>query len=923
MKESSRRLFRNKVAMAASLAATLLLLLVLVAVSLFFESTPRAIELADQVLNGVLLNDQEALHLDLKLEISPRGRIDGEAVLRLRVDPDRSSVVMLLHPELEVIRAVWDGQVLENGLRLGHLYRLGLPRRRAADGSGTLKILYAGGIVHPLSHSIFSPDLVYLDPDDCFYPRIATNPMEVSLRILLPDGIQAVISGVDPPLREGLAPGGRFWSWTLSPARSTFSVAGCRGESGRIKLGDLDVSLLSLGKEGIISRENLLGLYSFFQRHLPVSPPPAMSFIVVPTQLKGELRCDGADTVLFPENLKINDLAYAFALLWMPDRAWKDALFSREEMAMGWALYFIADTEKLAKTYLTCLEEIDLLQTCSSPLPRSDLAGIFMNPSSAGNRGAGLGGYLLFVLRRFAGNEAFTRTCREVLGQSKVEDESRLWKERLRQRGIEDSDWFLDDWASQRRSLDLAVEAFSAPWIPQKDGYQVAFTLVNEGDLELPEKVQVVLITEDRWLRKTMQVSRSGSSWGTLLEEAVLGVIVDPDLEWPDVDRSNNAVFLEPTPMSIMPSPDNRYLAAAFRRQAGPGKVPLMIIELETGRRRTLLLDSPAVDLRWISGARLLVRIGRLSEGKAAPATGSSCLLVEARTGEARHLGRDVSVSPSVSGRFLLVNSRKGHRWKHQLIDLEERRVQPFLNQQFYELEFIPGADLIRLIHPRAATSEVSLFSLEAQRFFPEIHTQKSELTAFEGFDGGVFFLGRQREQSTLYYLARDRAVSGKPPQPLFDFDGASVEYRLNRDEGYIYIFECYEDSPSYRVTYCDLDTFYRGKRKTLYEGDVEIIPEMLNYKGFVKVDRGGSRISYHYFEDQSETVITEGQGTFEVIALVGTRARRYLYYAKEEPFRNTPICWSGSPYFKRYTFLRYDFQNALREGAFLKGTGD
>jgi len=688
-------------------------------------------------------------------------------------------------------------------------------------------------------------------------------------------------------------------------------------------VGDLETSLFALSDRSALSSDTVRALYRFFQVHLAPLGPDSISFVVAPRDLSTPMRFDGAETVLVPEDVAISDLAFGFALCWIPERQSTSALFSREEMAMGWALYFISEQPELAKTYMTWLEEIDLDHPERPALPPPGLAGSLLGTRPSPERSAEYGGYLLTVLRRFVGNETFDRVCLAALtAPPDTTVGAAFWESRCSRTGGDEYGWFFEDWAGRRGRLDLAVDGLTARPTGEKGGYQVSVVVKNRGNLALPEKVEIILITKDQWQRRRMVISQGGETWPVWVEEEVVGVLIDPDFEWPDADRSNNVAYLDPGPDLVMPSRENRFVAAAYRREPGAESVSLVVTENATNGKETFLFDAPVTRLEWISSERLLVETGWSSRNEAGRPEGTEHFLVEGGRGGIRFLGRDLRVSPSPSGQFLLLNERKRNRWQHRLLNLRDRMEHSLLNRIYFPLAFIEGKDLLRVHLPGSSARKVSLFSVDGERIYAGIEAAESELSDFEGYGKGVFFLGRGPEQTAFYYLARADAGSdnARELEPLFVFDAREVRFRLDRNLGCIDFFERERATGVCRITRYDLDRLGRAERTQLFRGAIDSLPELMAHNGWVKVEQGGRRIAFHYYDDESRTSVVAGSARVRVLDLVGDAGRRELYYVREEPLRNLPHRWAGLASYMRYTFFRFDFGSGSSEEIVFSG---
>lgn len=901
--------------MALSLACAVLLLLFLYGISILFEGTPEAIQLTDSALENFFLKDQSPSRIDLDLDLTTGRSIRATALISMETGPDSDVVYFLLNPALEVAEVQWDGQRVESVRRVGPLCRAALRSPSKGRGAGTLAVTYGGTLTRPESSSLFSTELIYLDPEDNFYPRVASSPIDVNIVAAFPPGFCPVASGEQRsiPARASIA---RF-EWTLSRPVSAFSVAGCTATRSGNTVGELETSLFVLSKRSAVSGDTVRALYRFFQTHLAPLGPDSICFVVAPRDLSAHMRYDGAETVLVPEDVAISDLAYGFALCWIPERQSTPALFSREEMAMGWALYFISEQPELAKTYMTWLERIDLDHPAPPALPPSGLAGSLYKTRPSPERSAENGGYLLTVLRRFVGKETFDRVCLAALSApSDTPVGAAFWNSRCSRTGGGEYDWFFSDWAGGRGRLDLAVESLTARPTGEKGGYQVNVVVKNRGNLALPEKVEIILITDSQWQRRRMVIPQGGVTWPVWIEEEVVGVLVDPDFEWPDADRSNNVAYLDPGPDLVMPSRENRFVAAAYRRAPGAEKVSLVVTETATKEKETFLLDAPVARLQWIGSERLLVETGRLSPNEAGRPAGTQHFLVEAGTGGIRFLGRNLRVSPSPSGLFLLLNERKRNRWQHRLLNLRDRMEHSLLSRIYFPLAFIEGKDLLRVQLPGSSARKVSLFSVDGERIYAGIEAAESELSDFEGYGKGIFFLGRGPEQTAFYYLPRpdaDRSEIGEL-EPLFVFDAPEVRFRLDRNLGCIDFFERESSTGICRITRYDLDRLGRSERTELFRGAIDSLPELMSHNGWVKVEQGGRRIAFHYYDDESRTSIVAGSDRMRVLDLVGDAGRRELYYVREEPLRNLPHRWAGLASYMRYTFFRFVFDSGSSE---------
>jgi hypothetical protein len=186
MEETFRRLFKRKLAMTGSLGAAALLLLAVYVLTIFLNETPEAVKLTDDFLEKLVLKGQTPIRMDLKVDVMEGPRLVAAAHLLMQVEPGRNVFYFLLNPDLDVLTIKWNNTNLDKIRTLGAFSRVVVPRELCREGTGTLSVIYSGSLPSPRFRSIFTPDLVYLDPDDGFYPRFSYEAVPVNVHATFP-----------------------------------------------------------------------------------------------------------------------------------------------------------------------------------------------------------------------------------------------------------------------------------------------------------------------------------------------------------------------------------------------------------------------------------------------------------------------------------------------------------------------------------------------------------------------------------------------------------------------------------------------------------------------------------------------------------------------------------------------------------------
>jgi len=902
MTGSLGRSMKGKLVQAASLLIAAALIVLLILLYNCIEETPEFKACVADFLSDRLAG-QNPIRMDLELEVSVDRFLEGRASITMKIEPEREILYFVLNGGFDVSRVRWNGEdadCLDLGLVIPAC-RVKLPRGTPLTGNNLLEVEYSGRLPSPGSYSVFSQELVYLAPEDRFYPRISERPMEVNLNVAFPPGLQPVadtsrtetVRYAESSPRETRTAA----SWTLPGEVSLFSVAGCAAEPIRISEGETNIAVYPYGSPGAIPRDTLRRLSVFFSRRLGPLRPKAMRFIVVPSDVARDLYCDEAGTILFPEKLGGNGLAYAFAFIWLGKGFPPGTLFSREEMARAWAQYYFSQAADTGQRLRYCA-------------------------AAPGDQG----GDLLSLFRRMVGDELFDTICLRMFqlptlveeGQETVTRDVSGWIRCCEEFGIQGYDWFFRQWVGERRRLDLAITDFSV--IRDGSGYQFSVSYRNLGDFDLPEKVDLVLMTREGAIRREIKIFRNERTWNDYVMQEVTGVALDPEGLWPDLDRENNVSYRDCEPFLVVPSPDDRFLAVATRKEAGTSGGPLLIRNRQEGGERLYRLEMPVAELRWIRDDLLLVKAGQTAEGGMAAENESEYYLVDANLGKKKLLGKGIGISPSSSGEFIVINEWRNNRWRHRLYNLKERLERPFLNRVMQYLEFIDGADLLKAVNRQCQPEAVEIYSITGRLLYRFRH-REMELFHFMGHEGsegkGILFLARANDVVSLY------AVSSKmtKPKKLLDLESRQVHCCLDEAGQHVYIHETFPAGGTPGESACRqvvsrYDLAAKGV-EVLYDGEGEERVQVFHKRGIVLIDRERltvgeerQRLYFRWFATGSDVESLTGRWFVKDLTLVDSQ--RVLYCSLAVPTPGFPAVQEACDPFTMYKFFRYDFEKRL-----------
>ncbi len=881
-------------------------------VFLFLEGVPFAEATADRLLED-LMEGQVFSELDLKVAVVPDDAyLKGSARITFFL-PERNpnallkrlfffipaDLVFRLHPDLAIRNMKWGDRTLK-ARRVKSFVFIDLEGRPPDDGVVLLDVHYEGRIEGEAWRSRLGKDLIFLDPEDNYYPNYGPHPCTVKVLFDLPAGFTPVVSN----WKKGQAgsDGGVRTTIIFPQSVSAFILAATSSPPAVRTLGHITCYLFGWRNRAHELFRSLEEIQDFFAARFTVPEKTELRLVERSGRLAQERRWDETGTLLLPTDATEMDLAYLTALLWIrPEGGGVESPFTGEAIAMGMALYFI-EQHRGMDAYRRCLFELSRrIAFSGAPFEKESDRGA---PGRSAARKGIAGAYLLSILRRLVGNGDFNRILHEMILDVSREGETtwERWNAVTARITGEDFTWLFRQWAYKEQSLDLAVVGFDVEHLAV--GQQVAVIVENLGDLNLPGKIKILFITETGVVACERVVHRHRILVKEYFPEKVLGVILDPEMEWFDIDRNNNIAYIDSPPYLVMPSEDNRYLAVAYHKRAETSTWPLVVIRTDGSGRQVYLLDHLLGDIQWISDERLLVHI-LPTESSPPNGSGGPAYLIDTLIGRAERLPPRVQVDASASGRFLLLNEPKSMGFGHRLKDIDRKLTRTLLNKISHPLRWVPGTDLIIPEYPPDHQGEIEIFSSSGEsvyRFSPD----DAHLSLFMGYEGGLAFLRKKAGKSTFYTIAGPE----HPPRRLAVLEGEPMGFNISTVGGVVYLKEALPDG-RFRILKIDPTA---GKQEVLFEGTDEGWYDIFCHKGLLiqkkrrgKWGRIHRDIQFRPFGDRDGKWITESPSPERLLALVSNQ--RYLYYVEE-----IQASWPSLAAYNRVRFFRYDFLNRENE---------
>jgi len=361
----------------------------------------------------------------------------------------------------------------------------------------------------------------------------------------------------------------------------------------------------------------------------------------------------------------------------------------------------------------------------------------------------------------------------------------------------------------------------------ENEGWNAKAWLQNRGNQSLLEKVSVLFLTRAGAVRQMVSISQLQKKIPYFDENEILGAVIDPDMEWFDVDRSNNIVYFNPPAYLMSPSDDNRYLAVAYEKQAKSEQYPLMIFQSGNEHLHTFMLDHAVEEMYWINDFRLVVHAKRQRGFAADSLSGAPHYLIDILTGRVEAMPADVDIAASDSGKYLLINQKQEILLQHRLKDIDHKITRNFLNHLPYRLEWVPGVDLITPVYPYDYSGQVKIYSMTGERIYKPFSRSDGRFFAFHGYEEGLAFI---REKEGGYYFHILANPTQDSTRSLIKFSGKPLGFDISKYGGIVYIREALQDQ-TMRIGSFDPT---REKHEILFEGQMDAVYDIFCDKGLL-----------------------------------------------------------------------------------------
>jgi len=915
----SRRQIRKQLLIFAVMVAIMAVCSVIYLLFLYLEGNPVA-ERAVADLIQDLIEDQAITDIKLNLSLdSEQMRLDCQAQVVFVLPKNReqnflrrcffffpSDLIVFLHPDLKVEKVKWGDRELSIK-RIKSAVYIDINGALPSDGIIDLTINYSGRFSDDRWCSIFTKDLIYLDPEDNYYPNQGPCPCNVKVRMNLPSGYTSIVPGISAKDGSGNS------IYSFSSPNSSFVLAGGTMTPTIPEREKMTFSFYGWNKKnekeiaGKIAK--LEKIEKFYMDRLPDPVQKNLRFIKSPIPLDSEMRFNETSGTVLYSRLNDEDLAFILARAWLKiEEAGSSALFSGDELAYGLSLYY-TQHEQGREAYLERLDRIADKISLAKLYPSLDKA---LSAKLSTERAA----FLLSVFRRKVGNDIFDEILKEIVSNPQNHG-SKGWEEwnDLCQRfsGV-DFSWFFRDWVGQNQSLDLAIVDMAVEsHLSSMGGQEVIVKLKkqNLGDLDLAEKVKILYITESGVEVENRQISRSLEiDQSNPIEEKLIGVILDPDLDWLDINRNNNIAYLDPPPYSIMPSEDDNFMAVAYHKRIDDDHYSLVILNRKEdepnrfSKKMQLSLESPVGEMHWINQSRLLVSFAPKGCFDSIWTAGAPRLLIDVENRWTEVVESDVELSASHTGRYLLLNRKHTSGWRHKLRDLDQKFTRSILNNKIpYPVKWIPGSEYIIPEYPPKYIGEINIYTQHGEYAYPFPKIDKNEhVSNFFYFQGDLAFIWDRNGEKGLYLLTDPRISSSA--KPLFKLKGDPISIYCSKYDEMIYLKEAITEN-TIRIT--RVDPIRKEKFKILFEDSAEGIYDIFWPKGVLtrrirkdEIHGDCPDINFQGFEDIEGRFLTTSPHSEKALALVGNH--RFLYYAEEVQPQGLDL-----DLFKQYVFHRFD----------------
>ncbi len=516
---------------------------------------------------GTVLSGQQTVSLTLNVATEPeRGSFAASSDLVMRsVEDGRGRFYFLLNEGMRVNRvsAKLAERVLSpNAYRIGPLLVVNLGEGVAAEQTFDMRIEYAGAPTSGTlgSSLIFEPRLIRLPPDSLWYPSDAQSFFSADVTVAVPNGMTLVHNG--EPIGDAQRGNLHATRW-----RTTRPIAGMALVAGPYEEAFLDVDgvryRLFTAPEERLDVGKVIALIAEADAILRSKLGQA-GFPQVTAFVSHRLRRafnDGSGIVgLSNRYFRAGD--YGFGLLAHElAHNWWGATIAEKWLSPGtggeWLVEGFAEFSSIvaAETkYGTAAATQRLTAAFYDPAKQRVInhMSVFDNAVAEDVSRDTIyrkGAYVAYMLRH-------------IIGEPRYSDALTQFLDRFRYRQVSDTDMqktleeltgldlaaYFDDWVRSDKLADLAVDKTTEGLIE----------VTNLGTARIPGDISLWRFRADGE-REAVRVKVGDR---LKIDPGIDHVILDPLLDWADVERENNRYPRRPDPVAVAVAPDKRILAA-------------------------------------------------------------------------------------------------------------------------------------------------------------------------------------------------------------------------------------------------------------------------------------------------------------------------------------------------------------------------
>lgn len=542
------RLFRLSNSLFRIAAAFLILAAAAAATAFYLAGTGTDLTAVRQLVlhAGQWMAGQHTDRMEIELQLDPdRAWLEGSATLTVRATPNPARrFSFLLNPglELRAVRVTVDGLVVPAKVyRLLLLAVVELPEPIAANESARIIFDYAGSPeLDPFGgeSASFRADRILLGPETFWYPYDAQSFFDLSAKITLPSRLTLAHNGPRPSFIVRGATQEIRWS-SERPLAGMALIAGHLRTSTH-RDASMEYRVYSAPGVGLDARRiatSVSEAHDTFQEWFGESGYSQLSVVVDPEVYRAFN--DGSGLMATPPRY-FRDGDYGFHLLAHETaHVWWGGTVSERWLAPGTGGQWIV--EGLATTAAALATEArygapGLARVRRDNFFDPDRQDVIQRMSFLDNA-LGIqttrdtiyrkGGYVGLMLRDRLGQPVFTDALRQFVATHRYSQasESDVQGALETASGLDLSEFF-GDWIRSDRLPDLALE-------PDRDG---RLEVANRGRLPIEPEVEVVRVGADGTAETSLL------KVGATLPALASGdyAVVDPNLEWADVWRTNN-----------------------------------------------------------------------------------------------------------------------------------------------------------------------------------------------------------------------------------------------------------------------------------------------------------------------------------------------------------------------------------------------